>query len=441
MTSIKKDKGIRMKKLLLFLILLSLVIFSGCAKKQSTGASEKVEVTFWHAMGGPLGDALAMLVKEFNDTHANIHINAIAMGNYTALSQKIMAAVQTGNQPDISQVYESWTSNMMEGDILKPVADFIAEDDSFGDEDLADIYPVFIKCNTIGDKLVSFPFNKSVRVMYYNKDILFQNNMNPNKPPRDWSEFRDICRKLTVDIDGDGVPDRYGTTLKISAWQFENLLLQAGGEIMDEAAGKPLFNSPQGVEALEFLTGILNEDKTAYLSPGYDGQNDFLAGRVVFYEDSSVSIAYMKNTGIDFNLGISSVPVKNTKRNIISGTNVAIFKSKDKKVEQAAWEFVKWFTSAPVTAKWSEYTYYMPVRRSAFQQENLKKRLLSNPEIKSVYDQLEYSDFEPQISEWFETRKYLEDQVIEKVMRGTSKPKAALDKAAQKLKDMLAERK
>ncbi|MCF7912588.1 MAG: ABC transporter substrate-binding protein [Candidatus Cloacimonetes bacterium] len=428
-----------MKKLLL-LILISLVVISGCTKQKKTDSSEKVEVVFWHAMGGPLGDALTMLIKEFNDSHSDIYINAIAMGNYTALSQKIMAAVQTGNQPDISQVYESWTSNMMEGDVLRPVAEFIAEDDSFGDEDLADFYPVFINCNTIDGQLVSFPFNKSVRVMYYNKDILFQNNLDPNKPPKDWSEFRQMCRDLTLDIDGDGTPDRYGTTIKINAWQFENLLLQAGGDILSEDGTKPLFNSTAGVEALEYLTGILNVDKTAYISPGYDGQNDFLASKVVFYEDSSVSIAYMKNIGIDFNMGIGSVPIKDTKRNLISGTNVAIFKSKDKRVELAAWEFVKWFTSAEITAKWSEYTYYMPVRRSAFQQPNIKKRLLSNPEIKAVYDQLEFSTFEPQISEWFETRKNLEDQVIEKVLRGASTPQAALDKAAKNLTKMLAEK-
>jgi len=286
---------------------------------------------------------------------------------------------------------------------------------------------------------VSFPFNKSVRVMYYNKDILFQNNMDPNKPPKNWSEFREMCRKLTVDVDGDGVNDRFGTTIKINAWQFENLLLQAGGDIMSEDGKTPLFNSKAGVEALEYLTGILSEDKTAYLSPGYDGQNDFLASKVVFYEDSSVSIAYMKNIGIDFNMGISAVPIKETRRNLISGTNVAIFKSENKKVELAAWEFVKWFTSAEITAKWSEHTYYMPVRRSAFQQPNIKKRLLTNPEIKSVYDQLEYSTYEPQISEWFETRKNLEDDVIERVLLKNSMPKAALDKAAKRISKMLAE--
>jgi len=425
-----------MKKILIFAVIFVLMFLSGCTKKADP-AGDKTVVEFWHAMNGPLGDALDTLVKEFNDSQTEYYVNAIPMGNYTALSQKIMAAVQTGNQPDICQVFESWTSNMMKGDLLVPVQDFIDVDDTFGDADLADFYPVFLQSNTVDGKLVSLPFNKSVRVMYYNKDILFQNDLDPNKPPKTWAQFREMCRDMTLDIDGDGTPDRYGTTLKISAWQFENLLLQAGGEIMSADEKTALFNSEAGVEALDFLTGLLVEDKTAYLSPGYDGQNDFLAGKVVFYEDSSVSLAYMQEIGIDFNMGICAIPIKVSAANIISGTNVAIFKSESREVERGAWEFMKWFASAPVTAKWSEYTYYMPVRRSAFQEQGLRKRLLSNPEIKSVYDQLEEAAFEPQIPEWFETRKYLEDQVIEKVVRGALPAKEALDRAADKIEEML----
>ncbi|MCK4655222.1 MAG: extracellular solute-binding protein, partial [Candidatus Cloacimonetes bacterium] len=244
----------------------------------------------------------------------------------------------------------------------------------------------------------------------------------------------------TKDLDGDGKIDQYGTTMKISAWQFENLLLQAGGEIMNEDNTEPLFNSKAGVQALEYLVNILSVDKTGYLSPGFEGQRDFTAGKCAFYEDSSVSMAYMLRTGIDFNFGISAIPIKETRRNIISGTNVVIFKSKDKKKEKAAWEFVKWFTDTKQTAKWSELTYYMPVRKSAFQEDVLKKRLESNPEIASVYDQLNYATFEPQISEWFETRKYMEEHVIEKVIRGILTPEEALNNAAEMIKKKISKR-
>ncbi|MBC8385735.1 MAG: ABC transporter substrate-binding protein [Candidatus Cloacimonetes bacterium] len=427
-----------MKKIII-LIFIGLLLF--CCGKKTAKPTDRTDVQFWHSMGGPLGSALESLINEFNETHPKIFINAINMGNYTALSQKLMASIQTGKQPDIAQVFESWTANMIDGDVIAPVSQFIESDPNFGEEDLNDIYPVFIKSNTINGQLVSFPFNKSVRVLYYNKDIFFQNGLDRNKPPKSWDSFLEYCRKLTLDNNKDGVNDQFGTTLKISAWQFENLLLQAGGEIMSEDEMDALFDSREGVEALEYLTQQLNVDKTAYLSPGYDGQNDFLAGKVAMYEDSSVSIAYMKNTGIDFNIGISAVPIKITKRNIISGTNVAIFKNEDEKIMKAAWEFIKWFTDTKQTAKWSELTYYMPVRKSAFEVEALKNRLASNPEIAAVYDQLNYATFEPQMSEWFETRKYLEEHVIEKVVRGILSPQKALKNAAAMIEKKIKERK
>ena len=428
-----------MKKIAIFIILISMIIL-GCGKKEVVN-SEVTEILFWQAMGGPLGDALEELVQKFNDTHPNIHVKSVNMGNYTALSQKLMASLQTGNQPDVAQAYEAWIANMLEGDVIVPIEELINEDPNFGQEEMDDIYPVFINSNKMDGKLVSFPFNKSVMVQYYNKDMLFQNDMNPDIPPKTWEEFRRYCKILTQDTDGDGKMDQFGTTIKINAWHFENLLLQAGGKIMSEDNLTPLFNSKEGVQALNFLTDILNVDKTGYLSPGYEGQKDFTAQKVAFYQDSSVSMAFMLRTGITFNMGISAVPVNKTKQNLISGTNVVIFKNEeDKKKEKAAWEFVKWFTDTEQTARWSELTYYMPVRKSAMEVEALKNRIASNPEIASVYDQLNYATFEPQISEWFETRKYLEEHVIEKVVRGILTPEEALDNAAKMIEKKIAKR-
>ncbi len=428
-----------MKKIAILLIVLSIIII-GCGKKEAVN-TEVTEILFWQAMGGPLGDALAELVQKFNDTHPNIHVKSVNMGNYTALSQKLMASLQTGNQPDVAQAYEAWIANMLEGDVIVPIEELINEDPNFGQEDMDDIYPVFINSNKMDGKMVSFPFNKSVRVQYYNKDILFRNDMDPDTPPKTWEEFRSYCQKLTQDTDGDGKIDQYGTTVKISATQFENLLLQAGGNIMNEDYTKPLFNSKEGVQALNFLTDILNKDKTGYLSPGYEGQKDFTAQKVAFYEDSSVSMAFMLRTGITFNMGISAIPINKTKTNIISGTNVVIFKNEeDRKKEKAAWEFVKWFTDTEQTARWSELTYYLPVRKSAMEVEALKNRIADSPEIASVYDQLNYATFEPQISEWFETRKYLEEHVIEKVVREILTPQKALDNAAKMIEKKIAKR-
>ncbi|MDP8241706.1 MAG: extracellular solute-binding protein, partial [Candidatus Celaenobacter antarcticus] len=101
-----------MKKIFLFIFIFSIIVFAGCSKQAK---STKIELEFWHAMGGPLGDALTKLVNEFNEIHPDIHINEISMGRYQALSQKLMAAIVANTQPDMAQAYEAWIAKFIEG--------------------------------------------------------------------------------------------------------------------------------------------------------------------------------------------------------------------------------------------------------------------------------------------------------------------------------------
>ncbi len=429
-----------MKKYILISILIFLVLVAcGSPKPKSSDkdSTKATEVIFWHAMGGPLGEALTSLIDEFNTSQSEVFVNAINMGNYTALSQKMMASIQAGTQPDIVQAFEAWTAGLVNGGVIVPMQKFMDADADFTDADLADIFPVFINSNTIDDTLWTMPFNKSVRVLYYNKDMLFSNDLDPNIPPTTWAEFKAVCKKLTKDANNDGTPEIYGTTFPVSAWQFENLLLQAGGSIMNETYTNPLFDSPYGVEAINFLNDLLNEDKSAYLSTGYEGQTDFLAGKVGIVEGSSVSLVYMRRNGINFNLGISAIPTYKTKRSVISGTNVAIFKKEDKTKENAAWQFVKWFTDTKQTARWAAQTYYMPIRRSSLNDSHLKQLLDDSPEIRSVFEQLESASFEPPIKEWYKTRKMIEEKVLEKVFRGTLDAQTALKMTADEIRKEL----
>lgn len=410
---------------ILFIIISTMFLLS-CGKKAEQ------EIVFWHALGGPLGDALNEMIYDFNREHPDIRIKAISMGNYQALSQKIMASIQAGNQPDIAQVFESWTANLVKGGALLSLNNYIYSDSAYIKE-LNDFYPVFIESCTIDGEIWSFPFNKSVRVMYYNKDIFYRNNLDYTRPPKTWDEFLDKAKFLTQDLNNNGRNDVWGTTMTTDMWRFENLLLQAGGHLMNDDYTKPAFNSKEGLEALGFLTRLLNEDKSAYISTGYDGQNHFLAGTVAMIEGSSVSYVFMRNAEIVFNLGIAAVPTFRTSRNIISGTNIAIFDKGNDEKSKAAWEFIKWFTSPEQTAKFSSLTYYMPVRRSAFEQEYIQQMLREHPGLADVYEQLEFAEFEPQIPAWFEFRKNFEEIVLERVFMQAISPQDALSNAEQRL--------
>jgi multiple sugar transport system substrate-binding protein len=421
-----------MKKLLIILLIAMMLFSLSCGKK---AAATKVTVNFWHGLGGPLGDALNEMVKEYNKTHPETEVVLNQVSSYEALSQKLMASIQANQQPDIAQVFESWTSKFIEAKVIVPMDDMIKADKDFKDQKLEDFYPVFVNSNTFNGKVWSFPFNKSVRMIFYNKDAFVRANLDPNKPPANWDQFRAYCKTFTKDLNGDKQPDTYGSNFAPNAWQFINLLYQAGGQVIDKD-GKVVINQKPGVEALTYLTDLINKDKTVYLVTGYNGQNDFLASKVAMYEGSSVSITHMKQQTINFNMGYAPLPIYKTNQSAISGSNVVIFKNKDPKKEKAAWDFIKWFTDTEQTAKWSSLTNYMPVRKSAMQTKTMQDLLASHEQYKAVYAQLDNAITEPQIPEWFDARPELE-KTIEIALLKKKTPQQALDAFAKKLTEAI----
>jgi len=424
-----------MRKLIIVLILVG-VLFAGC---NSTIRSTKVKVTFWHGLSGPLGDVLNEMIREFNRTHDDVEVVANPVSSYTALSQKLMASIQAKKQPDIAQVFESWTAKYIEAGVLCSFDDLMKQDKDFNRESLKDIYPVFLNSNTFDGTIYSFPFNKSVRAYFYNKDAFYRAGLDPNHFPTTWDEFRRYCALLTKDTNNDGKPELYGTNFNVNEWQFINLLNQAGGSILD-AKGNPNINSPQGIEALTYLTDMLLKDKSVYLVREFEGQNDFLAGIAAMYEGSSVSITHMRQQPINFNIGYAPLPTFRTNKSAVSGSNVVVFKSGDTKREMAAWKFIKWFTDTAQTAKWSARTCYMPIRRSAMTSPELQNFLKDSPQFQGIYDQLENAFYEPQIPAWFEARPELKG-FLEKAMRGTSTPKEALDGEQAKFLEIINKQK
>jgi len=422
-----------MKKIFLILTALLLLLTLSCGKK-STG--EKTTISFWHGLGGPLGDALNEMVKDYNNTHPNSQVVLNQVSNYEALSQKLMASIQANKQPDIAQVFESWTSKFIEADVIVPIEELIKADKGFAENGLDDFYPIFVASNTFNGKLWSFPFNKSVRVIFYNKDAYVRANLDPNNPPVDWDAFRTYCKTFTKDLDGDKQPDSFGTNYNPNAWQFINLLYQAGGQVLDDN-GKVIINQKPGLEALTFITDLINKDKTVYTVTGYAGQNDFLAEKVAMYEGSSVSITHMKQQTINFSMGYAPLPRYKTNKSAISGSNVVIFRNVDKNREKAAWEFIKWFTDKEQTSRWSTLTNYMPVRKSAMETQAMQELLSSHPQYSSVYSQLDNAITEPQIPEWFEARPELE-KAIETALMKKNTPQQALDSFAKKLSEAIA---
>lgn len=416
-----------MKRILIILFIILMLLSVSCVS--DNGKPGRTKVVFWHVMGGPTGEALKELIDTFNAGHPDIEVVPISVGNYNALSQKIMAS--SSNPPVISQMYESWTSELYAAGLLTPVENFI--DDDYREELENDMFRIFIEDNTFNGTLVSLPFNKSVPTYFYNKDLYKKYNV--EKFPDTWDEFYTAMKNLTADTDGNGKPDIYGTAFNISTWMFETRLFQFNGSLADSML-QPMFNSPAGVKAVKVDLKMLKDDKTAYTTTGYQHQDDFLSGKVSTITGSCVSLSFILAAEPPFELGIAPVPAGDREAVLISGTNIAIFSKSSEAQQKAAFEFVKWLTSPEIQAVWSYRTGYVPVRKSSLDTELLLKQFGKFPTLRDVYNQLEYAYMEPQANEWYLGRQIL-GEALEFIVKGDKDPAKALNEAAEKFKKEL----
>src|SRR5207248_11505201 len=165
---------------------LLLVIATSCsaaapAPQQSTEAditlSGPVNITLWHALSGPQQVALDAMVKKFNDTNGKgITVTALNQGNYTVLGQKLMGAIQAGSLTELAHAYESNVADYMKAATVVDLGPYkdskvngltkTSQDDIYKGYYDTNIFPQF------GNQLLSWPFTKSLAVMYVNEDIL-----------------------------------------------------------------------------------------------------------------------------------------------------------------------------------------------------------------------------------------------------------------------------
>ena len=391
------------------------------------------QVTFWNSMGGPLGDVLDSIITLYNQ-QAEMPVVSVNMGSYGTLSQKLMGAVASNRPPVLAQVYESWTSELLENGKIEPFETFARR--YIEDSVMADIWPVLIEDNVFDGRLVTFPFNKSVPVFYYNRDLFREYDI--DSFPRTWDEFRQVAKRLTIDTDGDGTIDIYGTAFPVSVWWFLTMLYQKGGKVIE--GDSIVLDSPEAREVLQYMVDLIYRDSCAYLTTGYRHQNDFATGHVAMIWGTIVSYAFMKKA-IHFDLGVAPVPSFGEPLVVVSGTNVAIFKGVTPQQQEGAARFVRFFLKPEIQALWSAGTGYIPIRRSALDQPLLRDFLNQVPGMREGMLQLEHATFEPRDPIWFTGRRYLSTEGLEPALRGVLPVEKALKRATRLLQTELNRRK
>src|SRR3984885_10775066 len=129
------------------------------------------DIMWWHAMSGELGRQLEKLAADFNASQSEYRVVPSYKGSYTVTVTAAIFAFRARKQPAIVQVNEIATATMMAArGAIYPVFELM-RDEQEGFSPAAYLPAVTGYYADADRNMLSFPFNTSTPILYYNKNL------------------------------------------------------------------------------------------------------------------------------------------------------------------------------------------------------------------------------------------------------------------------------
>lgn len=414
------------------------------APEQATDAditlSAPVAVTIWHNQSGALAKGFEEMITTFNAQNGKgITVKAEFQGNYTQIYQKMLGAIQAGTMPEGVVAVENLVADFAKAGVIVEIDRYISsKKNGLTKESLDDVYKPYIESNKYpqyGNKILSFPFIKSLEVNFVNDDLLKE--LGYPGSPKTWDDFERMARSAKL-VGAGGKVTRWGWA-GMGTEAFLAQVVTRGGSIL-KPDGSVGWDGPEGLAALKMYDRCIKEE-FCYVPKGFDWQDRFGEGNLLFATGTSTGRPFIRAAfKKPINWSIFGMPTGGASKTIQFGGVIAITKSTPEK-QLAVWEFLKWFTDTAQTAKWSVLSSYMPVRGSALQDAALKTHW-SGPDVqgKQAFELVPTSIAGPSIRGWQEVRDAI-FEALTKIQTKKASPEDALSAAAIKANNILKETK
>lgn len=187
-----------------------------------------------------------------------------------------------------------------------------------------------------------------------------------NNGPASWAELVDFAKTLTV-RDADGNITQEGLSYAYGQWEamFESLIWQYGGEFRDEANKTVHFDTPEARKAVEFMLHYLGTGEDA-ICAGNGSRSD------KFAEGTAVMVMGAPWYAGMFDADVPGYQVFNMPAFVEGADPISLATggwgyvvTKNCKNTDAAWQFVKFMTSAEEVGNWALTTGALPSRTDA----------------------------------------------------------------------------
>lgn len=375
-----------------------------CGSAGGSGSSGNGPVTLQVWANGDEGDKLAAsdVISNFQKQNSNITIKITPLP-WNVAHDKLITSIAGRATPDVAMIGTTWMGELSKLNAVTTLPSSVNKGDFFKGG---------IETATANGTTYGLPWYVETRVLYYRKDLADKAGV--TSPPANWDDLMTMAQKLKAG------GSKYGINLQTNDWQeFIPLIWSAGGDVMK--SGKFTLDSPEAVKALTFYSDFFKKGLTRGSTPqGFDLIQAFAAGDDPMFISGPWMAGLITKAGLDQSKWAVAPMPRGDKSatSFVGGSDWVVFKNS--KNQDAAWKFVQYLTQKDTQVAWYKDLKDLPSRQDAWSDP----ALTADPNLKVFGDQLKDAKSPPNISQWEEVAKAIDDWQ-EKASLGKATPQDA----------------
>lgn len=347
-------------RLLRISVVAALVLFGIIGVRALHWYPDEEVLTVW-VYGSPQeAELYRRIAPEFQRQHPQIRLRLEVIPGRSVV-QKLLTGMDAGHAPDVCVLHWRQMPQVASTGQLLPLDQLVQRDNI----DLQDYYPVGIQGYTYHDTLYGLPVKGSTITCFYNMDLFDRYGVAYPTDDWTWDDLLEKSRKLTLDIDQDGLPDIFGCT----PYDIASYVWSAGGDFLRWENGRYVSNldDPRVTEAVQFYVDLFFKHKVSPPRPGVRSENPmstftFEAGRIAIgimgpwmIPTFQLLDRFRWNTAL-----FPSGPAGRQTRYASVGFTIW----RGTKQPEAAWELLKHMVSVRSTTKMAQIGSDLPPQRS-----------------------------------------------------------------------------
>jgi sn-glycerol 3-phosphate transport system substrate-binding protein len=326
---------------------------------------------WWHAMSGELGRRLEKLAADFNASQSEYRVVPTHKGNYTETVTAAIFAFRSRNQPALVQVNEIATATMMAArGAIYPVSELM-RDQSEPFSPAAYLPAVAGYYSDVSGNMLSFPFNASTPILYYNKSLFRAAGLDPGVAPKTWPEVGAAAKRLRAAGALCGFTTAWPSWVNVENFSaYHNLPISTAANGFSGLDAVLTFNNATLVRHIAQLAEWQTTKVFDYSGRATTAEPRFQNGECGIFIGSSATRADIKANS-KFEVGYGMLPywpdVAGAPQNsIIGGATLWVMRDRPVQEYSGVAKFFSFLSKPEVQAAWHQNTGYLPVTRAAF---------------------------------------------------------------------------